>query len=77
MPKIRFEGPWWESTLKIVRIFVFAGGSGVVAYLLDRIASVPVTPIVIAGTTLLEWINQYLRERSRLRKEKVSGLLPF
>ena len=76
LPKL--EGPWWEATKKIVRIFVFAGISGVVAYILDLLAAVPSAPVVVGLTAILEWANQYLREQSKARKDaKIKGLLPF
>jgi len=78
MPKIKFEGPWWESTKHVVRIFVFAGISAVIAYGLERLALIPITPTVVLGTFLLGWLDKYLHENAKIHKEaRFKGLVPF
>ena len=70
--------PVKEATKDILRIFVLAGASAVVAYLLSLLVTLPQTPVIAGLSTLLIWLDNYLREKAKEKPEaKVRGLVPF
>jgi len=68
-----------EATKEIGRVFLFAGISAVLTFLLGKLTTLPQTEFVLVGTIILRWIDKYLHEMDKVTPHitTIKGIAPF